>query len=185
MTKWIGGALLTLFALNVTVTVNAELLYQPPPGGALDARWREGSSALLEGIARIFDGLAAIESKRSVIANRHFDDAFRQLGRSSEIYSGLVNSIRSPRKISIERLNPDRQKLILNAFSASQAPLLVDEADAAKLAAAEVRRLLAVFEKERSAVSKANIAAVQRLFSELNRLQRLGTYTAELMTTLR
>ena len=165
--------------------VDAELLYQPPPGTASDARWREGSSSLLEGIARIFDGLAAVESKRPDTAKKHFDEAFRQLARSSEIYVGLVNSIRSPRKIPMERLDDERRKAIVGAFGASRVPIPVDEAAAAKLAADDVKRLLSVFEKERSQVSKADVRAVQRLLSEVTRLQRLGTYTAELMTTLR
>jgi len=65
------------------------------------------------------------------------------------------------------------------------ASIPVDETAAAKLAAAEIGRFLSIFEKERSQVIRADLQAVQRLLTDVTRVQKLGTYTAELMTTLR
>lgn len=170
-------------SLGLGFNAYAELVYQPPPGTPADDVWRMAGSSLLEGIARIFDGLAAIETKKnSPSASKYFDDGISRLQRSTDAYAKLAETTKSPRKISIQSLSAERREVVGRTFESYKVPIPTDEAASARLGAYEVRSFLSVFKENRDKVASADLLAVQRVLSAVTRLQRLGTSAAELLS---
>ena len=176
---------LLLAIMSFTTVVQADLIYQPPPGTKEDHLWREAGSLLLEGIARVFDGLAAVESTKKELAQKHLEDGVSKLKSSSGSYVKLVEAIKLPRKVSIADLSLDQQERIKRTFDVYKVPMPEDEKALARLAINEIKRIMSFLSENRTKVIGADLRTVQNLLSEITRLQRIGTHSAELMLKLR
>jgi hypothetical protein len=180
-------ARLTLLAalLFGIAVCRAELVYQPPAGTQAEGLWRNAGSLLLEGVARFFDALAAVEVKNQALARRHLEDAVGKLRDSVTTYEKVRAVIPRPRKVPFEKLSGIKQQQIVRTFESYKISPPQNEADAAALAANEVKRFVSILNESGSKIIEADLETVQRLLLEITRLQRIGTQTAEIMSTLR
>src|SRR5882724_664812 len=170
-------------SLGLSFNVRAELIYQPPPGSPADDLWRTAGSSLLEGIARIYDGLAEIEKKKDLrLASKYFDDGISRLQRSSDTYLKLADITKSPRKVFLQSLSVERREPVKRTFDSYNVQIPADEGASARLGANEVGSFLSVFRDNRDKVVSADLLALQRVLGAITRLQRLGTSTAELLS---
>jgi len=182
--RWITFCEVLLLVLSLNTIVHADLIYQPAPGTNEDQLWREAGSHLLAGVARIFDGLSAVELGKKDLADEHLKGALSRLKRSSGSYVELTGAIKSPRKFPIAYLPADQRDRIKGTFDAYKVPVPGDERELATLATNEIERIVSFLNGNRIKVIGADLRAVQALLSEITRLQRIGTHSAELMSKI-
>jgi hypothetical protein len=175
-------------ALAATAPVaRAELVYQPPPpptGGDLDNAWRQAGSQLFKSVALVNDALAEVELKRRDSAAQKLDQAAGMLKESISSYGRLASALTTPRVVAPAKLTDDGRRRLDALRNAYGVRLPANEAEAATLARDECQRALEIYEKSREALLAANMQAVRDVLGSITRLQRVGTETAELMTTV-
>lgn len=161
------------------IPVYGELIFQPPKSES-DKEWREAGSVLLAGVARIFDGLAALEAKDDNAEFHHFENAKTDLQNAETLYRDLAKDAQG-QKMSTDRLSSAEGKNIQAAFARYRLELPADEKAAAHLAADEAKGLGIALDKFRDMVKESNIQAVRQLLSAIARNGDIGTNTALLM----
>jgi hypothetical protein len=173
--------------LAICPFADAELVYQPPPpptGSDLDTAWRQAGSQLFKSVALVNDALADIELKRRDSAGQKLDQAAGMLRESIASYSRLADTLTRPRGVSPAKLTDEGRRRLEGLQTAFGLKLPTDEAQAARVARDECQRALEMYQKSREALLAANIHAVRDVLGSITRLQRVGTGTAELMTTV-
>jgi hypothetical protein len=150
----------------------------------LDNAWRQAGSQLFKSVALVNDALADVELKRRDSAAQKLDQAAGALKESISSYGQLAQTLARPRLVAPARLTEEGRRRLdgLQTFYGVKAP--ANEAEAARLARDECQRALDIYQKNREALLAANLQAVREVLASMARLQRVGTETAELMTTV-
>jgi hypothetical protein len=164
----------------VATPLRAELIFQPKKS-KFNRQWQQAGSDLLDGIARIFDALSALERKDIPSGHRYVRSAIESVHKSMSVYAGVARSATSDQKISIESLAPEEGIGIRKALGEYRVPPPKDEREAAQIAEDESKRLehsLRIFDEQ---ISKSDIEAVQELLAAVTRVERVGTNTALLI----
>ncbi len=167
-----AGAMLCFVHLST-----GELLYQPATS-TLSAYWTNAAGSLLNGIARVFDGLAAFERKDDELGRKHMTEAIRNLNQAAESYSDLESHLKEPREL---RLDESSKRRAMNVLGQYRLELPSDERGAAELARTQVVLLRDSIERSIDGISKADLSAVQDLLATVTRVQRVGTEVALVM----
>jgi hypothetical protein len=157
--------------------VAADLIFQMADTPAAPA-WRDSGGLLLEGIARIFDWLAAIEQKQEDGARRAVRDATGMLKASSDKYAKLAEEIKPDRRVSLDSLPAESKARIEDVFRQYKVEAPTDEREAAKLAATEVASLTKELAELTPRIEQGDLVAIQELLTTVTRVQRIGTNVA-------
>lgn len=160
-----------------TPILRAELIFQPLKTES-DERWRAAGSSLLDGLARIFDALAAFERRDSSSGRRDLESAFASLNNAAKDYEQLAKSGKQGQTMSIDGLPGAEQERIRQAFAHYGISPPADERGAAQLAGDEVKKLQNALAKLSNQIAKSDVKAVQELLVAVTRLERVGTNTA-------
>lgn len=177
-------ALAAIFLHSGTI-LHAELVYQPPVGTTLDQDWQRAGSQLFKSVAKINEALAELEVKRIEQAGQRLSEAQGLLKETTAAYSKIARSVTKPRVVSQASLPPAGQRRLDEMAKQYGIKVPSTESEAAQIASDETARLQGYIEKRNADVLKSNLAAVRDLLSEVTRLQKIGTATAELMTTVK
>lgn len=161
------------------LSAQGELIYQPQSGQALDAQWRTAGSQLFESVARINEALAALELKNRDTGTTKLDEALKVLNSSSVNYEKIVGSLGKPRPV------PAASAKVQAVFKSFTLTIPKDEKEAALLANQETVRLMQFIVANRSKILSSDVVAIGEVLIAIDRLQRVGTHTAELMTGLK
>ena len=114
-------------------STRAELIFQPPYSNST-TKWQEAGSSLFGGIARIYDGFAALERNDEKEGSRHLESALADLQRATGIYSGLAESIKTGHTISLKQLPAPMRTEIQNDLRRYDVTIPLNESAAALVA---------------------------------------------------
>jgi hypothetical protein len=163
----------------LAMPVQAELIFQPKKGKKVK-EWREAGSNLFTGIARIFDGLAAVERQDSA-SGRHFISAMESLDKATTIYANIAEQVAPAPRLSLNNLTEKQQKEIRPAFEAYRVTPPTDEHSAAETAVSESKGLADTLRSLRERIGRADAKAVDGILERVLRVEVIGTNTARLM----
>jgi hypothetical protein len=163
----------------LAMPVQGELIFQPKKGKKIK-EWREAGSNLFTGIARIFDGLAAVERQDSAW-DKHFNSAIESLDKATTIYADIAKNVEPGPKMSLESLTGTEQKEIRRAFEAYKVTPPTDEHGAAETAVSESKGLGDTLRSLRESIGRSDTKAVDGILERILRVEVIGTNTARLM----
>jgi len=160
--------------LLLSPTINADLIFQPPPKQTSKVEtWRNAGAALFASTARVLEGLSAYEANDLGRMRTRFGQASDGLSQAMSLYKDLEFGSNSG-ALRPSDLAAAKTLRIFKEYNLGSIPKT--EQEVAHLANAEVTNLL-----EKLKQSKGDLQSTKEVFAAAVRVQHLGMAVADLL----